>query len=89
MLSDQARESLVGVHLFRRNPQLVAFLRTQEAQAFPTLQYPLPTAAQLQLAFEAEIDLTYMGGIERGKRNRSLLVMARIASVPLTKLLAE
>jgi hypothetical protein len=24
---------------------------------------------QEQLAFEAEIDLTYMGGIERGKRN--------------------
>jgi transcriptional regulator with XRE-family HTH domain len=47
---------------------------------------------QEQLAFEAEIDLTYVGGIERGKRNPSLLVMARIAdalSVPLTKLLAE
>jgi transcriptional regulator with XRE-family HTH domain len=47
---------------------------------------------QEQLAFEAEIDLTYMGGIERGKRNPSLLVMARIAqalSVPLTKLLRE
>jgi len=47
---------------------------------------------QEQLAFEAEIDLTYMGGIERGKRNPSLLVMARIAdalSVPLTKLLSE
>jgi transcriptional regulator with XRE-family HTH domain len=44
------------------------------------------------LAFEAEIDLTYMGGIERGKRNPSLLVMARIAdalSVPLTRLLSE
>jgi transcriptional regulator with XRE-family HTH domain len=47
---------------------------------------------QEQLAFEAEIDLTYMGGIERGRRNPSLLVMARIAdalSVPLTKLLSE
>jgi transcriptional regulator with XRE-family HTH domain len=47
---------------------------------------------QEELAFESEIDLTYMGGIERGKRNPSLLVMARIAealSVPLTKLLAE
>jgi transcriptional regulator with XRE-family HTH domain len=47
---------------------------------------------QEQLAFEAEIDLTYVGGIERGKRNPSLLVMARIAdalSVPLAKLLAE
>jgi transcriptional regulator with XRE-family HTH domain len=47
---------------------------------------------QEKLAFEAEIDLTYVGGIERGKRNPSLLVMARIAdalSVPLAKLLSE
>ena len=47
---------------------------------------------QEQLAFEAEIDLTYVGGIQRGKRNPSLLVMARIAdalSVPLAKLLSE
>lgn len=47
---------------------------------------------QEQLAFEAEIDLTYMGGIERGRRNPSLLVMARIAkalSVPLPKLLSD
>jgi transcriptional regulator with XRE-family HTH domain len=47
---------------------------------------------QEQLAFEAEIDLTYEGGIERGKRNPSLLVMARIAKalgVNLTKLLME
>jgi transcriptional regulator with XRE-family HTH domain len=47
---------------------------------------------QEELAFEAEIDLTYMGGIERGRRNPSLLVMARIAdalSVPLPKLLGE
>jgi transcriptional regulator with XRE-family HTH domain len=47
---------------------------------------------QEQVAFEAEIDLTYMGGIERGKRNPSLLVMARIADalgVPLPKLLVE
>jgi transcriptional regulator with XRE-family HTH domain len=44
---------------------------------------------QEELAFEAEIDLTYVGGIERGKRNPSLMVMARIAealAVPLTKL---
>jgi transcriptional regulator with XRE-family HTH domain len=34
---------------------------------------------QEELAFEAEIDLTYMGGIERGNRNPSLIVMARIA----------
>jgi len=47
---------------------------------------------QEQLAFEAEIDLTYMGGIERGKRNPSLLVMARIADalgVSLPRLLAD
>lgn len=34
---------------------------------------------QEQLAFAAGIDLTYVGGIERGKRNPSLLVLARIA----------
>lgn len=34
---------------------------------------------QEQLAFAAEIDLTYAGGIERGKRNPSVLVLARIA----------
>ena len=47
---------------------------------------------QEKLASEAEIDLTYIGGIERGKRNPSLIVMARIAhalAVPLTKLLAD
>lgn len=47
---------------------------------------------QEKLAFEAKIDLTYMGGIERGKRNPSLMVMARIAeslSVPLPKLLSD
>jgi len=47
---------------------------------------------QEELAFEAEIDLTYVGGIERGRRNPSLVVMARIAealSVPLAKLIAE
>jgi transcriptional regulator with XRE-family HTH domain len=45
---------------------------------------------QEQLAFAAELDLTYVGGIERGKRNPSLIVMARIAdalSVPIQKLL--
>jgi transcriptional regulator with XRE-family HTH domain len=47
---------------------------------------------QEQLAFEAEIDLTYMGGIERGKRNPSLLVMGPIADalgVQLPKLLSD
>jgi transcriptional regulator with XRE-family HTH domain len=44
------------------------------------------------LAFEAKLDLTYVGGIERGKRNPSLVVMARIAdalSVPSPKLLSD
>jgi transcriptional regulator with XRE-family HTH domain len=41
---------------------------------------------QEELAFEAEIDLTYVGGIERGKRNPSLLVMARIADALATRL---
>jgi transcriptional regulator with XRE-family HTH domain len=47
---------------------------------------------QEKLAFEAELDLTYIGGIERGRRNPSLLAMAGIAealSVPLVKLLSE
>lgn len=35
---------------------------------------------QEKLAFAAEIDLTYVGGIERGKRNPSILVLARIAA---------
>jgi len=42
---------------------------------------------QEELAFEAKIDLTYMGGIERGERNPSLYVISQIAyvlSVPLT-----
>ena len=34
---------------------------------------------QEQLALEAKIDLTYVGGIERGKRNPSVIVLARIA----------
>ena len=34
---------------------------------------------QEQLAFAAEIDLTYVGGIERGIRNPSVVVLARIA----------
>jgi transcriptional regulator with XRE-family HTH domain len=45
---------------------------------------------QEELAFEAEIDLTYIGGIERGRRNPSLMVLVRIAKalgVPLPKLL--
>jgi transcriptional regulator with XRE-family HTH domain len=35
--------------------------------------------SQEQLAFDAEIHLTYLGGIERGTRNPSLLVLVRIA----------
>ena len=34
---------------------------------------------QERLAFEADLDLTYLGGIERGRRNPSLAVMVRIA----------
>lgn len=34
---------------------------------------------QEQLAFAAEIDLTYVGGIERGRRNPSVLVLVRLA----------
>ena len=34
---------------------------------------------QEQLAGAAEIDLTYVGGIERGLRNPSVIVLARIA----------
>ena len=40
---------------------------------------------QEQLAFEAQIDLTYVGGIERGKRNPSVLVLARIAAALRTE----
>ena len=45
---------------------------------------------QEELAFRSGIDLTYIGGIERGKRNPSLLVMVGIAkalSVELPELL--
>jgi transcriptional regulator with XRE-family HTH domain len=41
---------------------------------------------QEELAFRSEIDLTYLGGIERGRRNPSLLVMARIAESLSVKL---
>jgi len=34
---------------------------------------------QEQLAMETEIDLTYLGGIERGRRNPSVSVLARLA----------
>ncbi len=34
---------------------------------------------QEQLAGEAAIDLTYVGGIERGKRNPSLTVLVRLS----------
>jgi transcriptional regulator with XRE-family HTH domain len=47
---------------------------------------------QEEFAFEAKIDLTYIGAIERGRCNPSLLVMARIAdalSVPLARLLSD
>jgi transcriptional regulator with XRE-family HTH domain len=40
---------------------------------------------QEQLAFEARLDLSYIGGIERGQRNPSVLVLARIADAPGTE----
>ena len=44
---------------------------------------------QEELGFEAKIDLTYMGGIESGKRNPSLLVKVPEAlGVALPKLLS-
>ncbi len=36
---------------------------------------------QEQLALDAKLDLTYVGGIERGVRNPSILVLAKIAGV--------
>lgn len=47
---------------------------------------------QEEVAFRAKIDLTYVSGIERGKRNPSLMVMVRIAralSSDLTDLIAR
>ena len=35
---------------------------------------------QEQLAHDAEIDLTYLGGIERGRRNPSVAVVGRLAA---------
>jgi len=35
---------------------------------------------QEQLAVDSEIDLTYAGGIERGRRNPSVEVLTRIAA---------
>ena len=34
---------------------------------------------QEQLAHDAQVDVTYLRGIERGRRNPSLMLMARIA----------
>lgn len=36
--------------------------------------------SQEQLALSAGIDLTYVGGIELGKRNASLLILVRLAT---------
>lgn len=35
--------------------------------------------SQEELAVDAEIDVTYLRGIERGRRNPSLMVMVRLA----------
>ncbi|GIK49892.1 MAG: putative HTH-type transcriptional regulator y4dJ [Alphaproteobacteria bacterium] len=48
--------------------------------------------SQEELAGDAEIDVTYLRGIERGRRNPSLLVIVRLAEqlgVHPTKLLQE
>ena len=37
--------------------------------------------SQEALADEARIDRTYISGIERGKRNPSVIILARIAAV--------
>jgi transcriptional regulator with XRE-family HTH domain len=39
---------------------------------------------QEQLAHDAEIDLTYLGGIERGRRNPSVAVIGRLAHALMT-----
>jgi transcriptional regulator with XRE-family HTH domain len=36
---------------------------------------------QERVAMESEIDLTYLGGIERGRRNPTIAVVGRIAQV--------
>ena len=36
---------------------------------------------QEKLALDAAIDLTYLGGIERGRRNPSIAVVGRLAEV--------
>ena len=35
---------------------------------------------QEQLALEAGLDLTYVGGIERGRRNPTVIALAKIAA---------
>ncbi|MBY0566009.1 MAG: helix-turn-helix transcriptional regulator [Hyphomonadaceae bacterium] len=48
--------------------------------------------SQEELAVDAEIDVTYLRGIERGRRNPSLMVMVRLADqlgVHPTKLLQD
>lgn len=48
--------------------------------------------SQEELAVDAEIDVTYLRGIERGRRNPSLMVLVRLAAqlgVHPTKLLQD
>jgi transcriptional regulator with XRE-family HTH domain len=48
--------------------------------------------SQEELAVDAEIDVTYLRGIERGRRNPSLMVLVRLATqlgVHPTKLLQD
>jgi transcriptional regulator with XRE-family HTH domain len=41
--------------------------------------------SQEQLALRAEVNRTYMGGVERGEENISLLTLAKIATVLAVK----
>lgn len=48
--------------------------------------------AQERLAFDAEIDRSYLGGMERGEHNPTIDVLERVAgtlAVPLRDLFAE
>jgi len=59
---------------FGRHPHLIAF---GEAVRRLRLERGL---SQETLALYAEIDRSYMGGIERGESNVTLMVLVRIAS---------
>jgi DNA-binding XRE family transcriptional regulator len=76
---------LLLIHEPRRMPDVVLFCNAGRAILRRNVRRfrQQRELTQEQLAFEAEIDLTYVGGIERGKRNPSLMVMARRCSARL------